>query len=110
MRLVRLGRETESAHAPATRVLMVYLPRPQKPFGRSWAKQLGVSHTRLQSLVRQFQEDSSEMWQLQAAAGDPHFSDLGVVRGYARVSARYMLKPDVRSIVVGFRCVRERLP
>jgi formylglycine-generating enzyme required for sulfatase activity len=34
----------------------------------------------------------------------------GVVRGYARVSARYKLKPDVRSIVVGFRCVRERLP
>jgi formylglycine-generating enzyme required for sulfatase activity len=33
----------------------------------------------------------------------------GVVRGYSRVSARYMLKPNVRSIVVGFRCVRELL-
>lgn len=32
----------------------------------------------------------------------------GVVRGNARVSSRYMLKPNVRSIVVGFRCVRER--
>jgi formylglycine-generating enzyme required for sulfatase activity len=32
----------------------------------------------------------------------------GVVRGHARVSSRYMLKPNVRSIVVGFRCVRER--
>jgi formylglycine-generating enzyme required for sulfatase activity len=32
----------------------------------------------------------------------------GVVRGQARVSSRYMLKPNVRSIVVGFRCVRER--
>jgi formylglycine-generating enzyme required for sulfatase activity len=31
----------------------------------------------------------------------------GVVRGHARVSSRYMLKPDSRSIVVGFRCVRE---
>jgi len=31
----------------------------------------------------------------------------GVVRGHARVSSRYMLKPNVRSIVVGFRCVRE---
>jgi formylglycine-generating enzyme required for sulfatase activity len=34
----------------------------------------------------------------------------GVVRGHARVSSRYMLKPNVRSIVVGFRCVRELLP
>lgn len=34
----------------------------------------------------------------------------GVVRGHARVSARYILKPKVHSIVVGFRCARERLP
>jgi formylglycine-generating enzyme required for sulfatase activity len=32
----------------------------------------------------------------------------GVVRGQARVSSRYMLKANVRSLVVGFRCVRER--
>jgi formylglycine-generating enzyme required for sulfatase activity len=31
----------------------------------------------------------------------------GVVRGLARVSARYVLKSSVRSIVVGFRCARE---
>jgi formylglycine-generating enzyme required for sulfatase activity len=31
----------------------------------------------------------------------------GVVRGLARVSARYILKPNVRSNVAGFRCVRE---
>jgi formylglycine-generating enzyme required for sulfatase activity len=31
----------------------------------------------------------------------------GVVRGQARVSSRYILKPDVRSNVAGFRCVRE---
>jgi formylglycine-generating enzyme required for sulfatase activity len=34
----------------------------------------------------------------------------GVVRGQARVSSRYMLKPNTRSPVVGFRCVREPLP
>jgi formylglycine-generating enzyme required for sulfatase activity len=34
----------------------------------------------------------------------------GVVRGHARVSSRYILKPNVRSIVVGFRCVRELVP
>lgn len=31
----------------------------------------------------------------------------GVARGLARVSTRYVLKPAVRSIVVGFRCARE---
>ena len=30
----------------------------------------------------------------------------GVARGLARVSSRYILRPSVRSIVVGFRCVR----
>jgi formylglycine-generating enzyme required for sulfatase activity len=30
----------------------------------------------------------------------------GVVRGQSRVSARYILKPNVRSSVVGIRCVR----
>jgi formylglycine-generating enzyme required for sulfatase activity len=30
----------------------------------------------------------------------------GVARGLARVSSRYVLRPSVRSIVVGFRCVR----
>ena len=33
----------------------------------------------------------------------------GVVRGQARVSARYILKPNVRNMVVGFRCVREQV-
>jgi len=32
----------------------------------------------------------------------------GVARGLARVTARYILRPNVRSIVVGFRCVREK--
>lgn len=34
----------------------------------------------------------------------------GVVRGLARVSSRYFLKPSTRSDVTGFRCVREILP
>ncbi|MBZ5530915.1 MAG: formylglycine-generating enzyme family protein [Acidobacteriia bacterium] len=32
----------------------------------------------------------------------------GVARGLARVSSRYVLKSGVRSIVVGFRCAREK--
>lgn len=33
----------------------------------------------------------------------------GLARGLARVSSRYVLKGSVRSIVVGFRCVRETI-
>lgn len=32
----------------------------------------------------------------------------GTVRGPARVSMRYVLRPSVKSIVIGFRCVREK--
>lgn len=32
----------------------------------------------------------------------------GVARGPARVSSRYVIRQNVRSIVVGFRCVREK--
>jgi hypothetical protein len=49
---------------------------PNRPSGRSWAKQLGISHTWLQKLVRQFRTDPSEMWRLQARRGDPQFADL----------------------------------
>jgi hypothetical protein len=55
-----------------------------KPSGRDWARQLGISHTWLQKLVREFQADSSEMWRLQAAKGDPRFSDLTRARQYSR--------------------------
>lgn len=33
----------------------------------------------------------------------------GVARGPARVSSRYIIRQSVRSIVVGFRCVREKV-
>jgi len=48
-----------------------------KPSGRSWARQLGVSHTWLQKLVREFQRNPDEMWRLQLAEGDPKLTDLG---------------------------------
>lgn len=34
----------------------------------------------------------------------------GVARGPARVSSRYILRPNVRSNVLGFRCAREKRP
>ena len=53
-----------------------------RPSGRSWAKQLGISHTWLQKLVRQFQADPSEMLRLQSKRGDPKFADLARASEY----------------------------
>lgn len=56
-----------------------------KPSGRAWARQLGISHTWLQKLVRQFTADTKEMWRLQAANGDPQFAQLSRAREYTQV-------------------------
>ena len=47
-----------------------------RPSGRGWAKQLGISHTWLQKLVREFEVDPSAMQMIQAANGDPKFDQL----------------------------------
>lgn len=47
-----------------------------KPSGRDWARQLGISHTWLQKLVREFEADPREMWRLQVACGDPTLAQL----------------------------------
>src|ERR1700679_1763724 len=46
-----------------------------RPSGRAWARGLGVSHTWLQKLVREFAADPTKMWRLQRTKGDPRFSD-----------------------------------
>jgi hypothetical protein len=59
--------------------------RSRKPSGRDWARQLGISHTWLQKLVRQFQADPSQMWRLQRANGDPRFTELSRTREYSQL-------------------------
>jgi hypothetical protein len=51
-----------------------------KPSDRDWARQLGISHTWLQRLVREFKQDPDEMWQLQVDNGDPMFDQLSRAR------------------------------
>jgi hypothetical protein len=55
---------------------------PNRPSGRAWARQLGVSHTWLQKLVRKFTADPSQMWRLQAARGDPKFAELSTAQDH----------------------------
>jgi hypothetical protein len=53
---------------------------PNKPSGRDWARQLGISHTWLQRLVREFKQGPDEMWELQMAYGDPTLEQLSRAR------------------------------
>jgi hypothetical protein len=75
-----------------------------KPSGRAWARALGISHTWLQKLVREFTADPNKMWRLQAANGDPAYAELlrarecsrqmrerGELRGGLRLSRREKL-------------------
>jgi len=47
-------------------------------------RQLGITHTWLQKLVREFEADSDEGWRLLAAEGDPKFADLNDARECTR--------------------------
>jgi hypothetical protein len=55
---------------------------PSRPSGRAWARELGISHTWLQKLVREFNANPNQMLRLQATRGDPQFSDLSRARDY----------------------------
>ncbi len=54
-----------------------------RPSGRSWARQLGISHTWLQKLIREFKKDPSEMRRLQSY-GDPKPEQLSRALEYTR--------------------------
>lgn len=52
----------------------------KRPSGRAWARQLSISHTWLQKLVRQFQVDPSKMYREARCLGDPSFAQLSRAR------------------------------
>jgi hypothetical protein len=80
----RLWRSSGESRLIRRYVFQWYTGRGKKPSGRNWARQLGISHTWLQKLVREFQADPSEMWRLQRVNGDPQFKDLMRAREYSR--------------------------
>jgi hypothetical protein len=61
-----------------------YTGRGTKPPGREWARQLGISHTWLQKLVRQFEADPSEMYRELRCCGEPTFEQLARARKYTQ--------------------------
>ena len=53
-----------------------FTSRGKRPSGRDWARQLGISHTWLQKLVRKFQADPTEMYRDVKLRGNPIYTDL----------------------------------
>jgi hypothetical protein len=65
-----------------------------KPSGRSWARQLGISHTWLQRLVRVFLEDPDEVQREMSRSGDPTLPQLNRARDCTRqMRERGQLRP-----------------
>jgi hypothetical protein len=58
--------------------------RGTRPSGRAWARALGVSHTWLQKLVRQFQADPTPMLREARCCGDPSFAQLSRAREFTQ--------------------------
>lgn len=55
-----------------------------KPSGREWAKALGISHTWLQKLVREFQADPAGAQREMLRHGDPTLEQLNRAQEYTR--------------------------
>lgn len=76
--------------------------RDRKPSGRAWARDLGISHTWLQELVRRFQADPSEIYQEARRRGDPTFAQLTRARDYTqRMRDRGELRMGIRRRGIG---------
>ena len=54
-----------------------------RPSGRDWAKQLGISHTWLQKVVREFKTDPSKLRRIEAY-GYPTLKQLGRAQKHTR--------------------------
>lgn len=68
-----------------------------KPSGRAWARELGVSHTWLQKLVREFHTDPNQIIQRARRAGDPTLAQLDRAREFTRqMRERGELRPSRR--------------
>ena len=71
-----------------------------KPSGRDWARQLHISHTWLQKLVREFREHPEETWREMGRCGDPTPAQLNRAREYSR---RMRERGELRSSSQGKR-------
>ncbi|HKW33316.1 MAG TPA: hypothetical protein VJN92_09955 [Candidatus Acidoferrum sp.] len=65
-----------------------------KPSQREWARQLGVSHTWVQKLVKKFTANPAEMYEKMRRYGEPTLAQLSRAREYTQeMRDRGLLRP-----------------
>jgi hypothetical protein len=75
-----------------------------RPSARAWARQLRISHTWLQKLIREFKKDPSEMRRLQSY-GDPKPEQLTRAQECTRqMMGRGELRPSHRVVKARLGC------
>lgn len=100
-RLPRPWRSSDEARMIRRYAFFWHTSRGIKPSGRDWARQLGISHTWVQKLVRKFQADSSEMYREQRRSGDPNFAQLSRARERTKqLRERGELRPSGRAKLI----------
>ena len=68
-----------------------------RPTGRAWARELGISHTWLQKLVRRFRADPKEMRSI-LSLGDPRSAEFSRAKQYSEeMRARGELRTRFRN-------------
>ncbi len=83
---------------------------PSRPSGRDWARQLGISHTWLQKLVRKFEIDPSGMYREQRRSGDPNFAQISRARELTqRMRERGEIRPSGREKIIEAYLKRGRI-
>src|SRR5215472_8724807 len=75
-RLPRPWRSADESRMIRRYVFLWFTARGQRPSGREWARQLGISHPWHQKLVRQFQKDASGMYSDLRRFGSPTYAQL----------------------------------
>jgi hypothetical protein len=78
------GRRSDESRMIQRFVFLWLTCRGTRPSGRAWARDLGISHTWLQKLVRRFQTDPDQMLREARLCGDPTFAQLTRAREYTR--------------------------
>ena len=80
----RPWRSVEESRIISRLVYLWFTCRDRGPSAREWARRLGISHTWMQKLIRQFRADPSQMIREVRLFGLPTFAQLARAREFTR--------------------------
>ncbi len=80
----RPWRSVEESRIIRRLVYLWFTARDRRPSARAWAKELGISHTWMQKVIRQIQSDPTQMIREVRLHGLPTFALLDRARNFTR--------------------------